>query len=81
MEIEKIYFIEEIKDVNNDNIEVFVENEDGYTYVISAATPQYFLEEMNQKKTNFLRPGPPVIIVKKIDKRNCYGSGTILCGG
>jgi len=31
MKIKRIEFAEEITDVNNDNIDVFVENEDGYT--------------------------------------------------
>ena len=68
MKIKRIEFAEEITDVNNDNIDVFVENEDGYTYTIGVGTPQDLLEEMNQEKTNFVRPGTIMIIVKKLTK-------------
>jgi len=68
MKIKRIEFAEEITDVNNDNIDVFVENEDGYTYTIGVGTPQDFLEEMEQEKTNFVRPGTRMIIVKKLTK-------------
>ncbi len=46
MKIKRIEFIEEITDVDNDNIDVLVENEDGYKYIIGVGTPQYLLEEM-----------------------------------
>lgn len=68
MKIKRIEFMEEIRDVDNDNIDVLVENEDGYTYIIVVGTPQDLLEEMNQEKTNFVRPGTPKIIVKKLTK-------------
>jgi len=66
MKIKRIEFAEEIRDVNNDNIDVFVENEDGYTYTVSVGTPQDLLEEMKQEKTNFVQPGTIMIIVKKL---------------
>ena len=62
MEIKKIEFMEEIRDVNNDNIDVLVENEDGFKYVIVVGTPQHLLEEMNQEKANFVRPGLQIIV-------------------
>ena len=68
MKIKRIEFMEEIRDVYNDNIDVLVENEDGYNYIISVGTPQDLLEEMNQEKSNFVRPGPSNIIVKKLTK-------------
>jgi division protein CdvB (Snf7/Vps24/ESCRT-III family) len=68
MKIKRIEFMEEITDVYNDNIDVLVENEDGYNYIISVGTPQNLLEEMNQEKANFVRPGTPKIIVKKLTK-------------
>jgi hypothetical protein len=68
MEIKRIEFVEEIKDVNNDNIDVFIENEDVYTYTITVGTSQDLLEEMKQEKPNFVRPGAPMIIVKKLTK-------------
>jgi len=66
MKIKKIRFFEEIKDVTNDNIDVGVENERGYTYIVTVGTPQDLLEEMNQEKTNFIGPYTPMIIVKSL---------------
>jgi hypothetical protein len=68
MKIKRIEFMEEIRDVINDNIDVIVENEDGYIYTVSVGTPLDLLEEMKQEKTNFVRPGTPMIIVKKLTK-------------
>jgi hypothetical protein len=68
MEITRIEFAEDIRDVDNDNIDVFVENEDGYTYTVTVGTPQDLLEEMNQRKRNFVQPGTLMIIVKKLTK-------------
>jgi hypothetical protein len=66
MKIKRIEFMEDITDVDNDNIDVLVENEDGYKYIIVVGTPQDLLEEMNQEKANYVRPGTPKIIVKKL---------------
>lgn len=66
MKIKKITFFEEIKDVTNDNIDVGVENETGYTYLVTVGTPQYLLEEMKEEKTNFIGPYTPMIIVKSL---------------
>jgi hypothetical protein len=68
MKIKRIEFMEEITDVDNDNIDVLVENENGYKYTISVGTPQDLLEEMNQEKSNYVRPGTPRIILKKLTK-------------
>jgi hypothetical protein len=68
MKIKRIEFMEEITDVDNDNIDVLVENENGYKYIISVGTPQDLLEEMNQEKSNYVRPGTPRIILKKLTK-------------
>jgi hypothetical protein len=70
MKIKDIQILEEITDIENDRIDVLVENEDGYNYIISVATPQDLLEEMNQEKANFVRPGCPKIIVKKLTKQS-----------
>ena len=68
MKIKRIEFMEEIRDADNDNIDVLVENEDGYKYIIGVGTPQDLLEEMNQEKANYVQPGTPNIIVKKLTK-------------
>jgi hypothetical protein len=66
MKIKKIEFVEEIKDPYVDNVDVFVENEDGYTYTIVVSTPGDLLDEMKQEKSNFVIPSSPKIIVKKL---------------
>jgi len=66
MLIKTIIFINEVKDVFNDNIDVGVDFEDGYSYTIVVGTPADLLEEIKQEKTNFIRPGAPMIIVKKL---------------
>ena len=48
MKIKRIKFMEEITNVDNDNIDVLVENQDGYKYIITVGTPKDLLEEMNQ---------------------------------
>lgn len=55
MKIKRIEFMEEITDIHNDSIDVLVENEDGYNYIIDVGTPQDLLEEMNQDKQNNLQ--------------------------
>ena len=68
MLIKSIKFAHEITDVDNDNVDVFVEHENGYTYTVVVGTPGDLLEEMDQEKTNFIKPGTPMIIVKKLTK-------------
>ena len=68
MKIKRIEFMEEITDLDNDNIDVLVENENGYNSIIDVGTPQNLLEEMNQEKANFVRLSTPKIIVKKLTK-------------
>ena len=68
MKIKRIEFMEDVRDVSKDNIDVLVEKEDGSNYIVTVGTPQDLLEEMSQEKTNFIRPGTPMIIVKKLTK-------------
>lgn len=66
MKIKKIEFAHEITDPYMDNLDVFVENEDGYTYTIIVSTPGDLLDEMEQEEINFIMPSAPIIIVKKL---------------
>ena len=81
MKIKRIEFLEDVKDASNDNIDVLVEKVDGSSFIVTVGTPQNFLEEMSQEKTNFIRPGVPMIIVKKLTKEivreaiGAYGEG------
>jgi hypothetical protein len=66
MKIKRIEFAHEIRDPYMDNLDVFVENEDGYTYTIIVSTPGDLVDQMEQEKMNFIRPDTPKIIVKKL---------------
>ena len=56
MRIKKIRFIDEVRDEYNDSIDVGVEFEDGYSYIIVVRKPNNLMEEMLQEKTNFIQP-------------------------
>ena len=44
MKIKKIEFAHKITNTHIDNLDVFVENEDGYTYTIIVSTPGDLLD-------------------------------------
>ena len=69
MKIKRIEFAHEITDPYMDNLDVFVENENGYTYTIVVSTPGDLLDQMEQEKINFIMPGTPKIIVKKLTEQ------------
>ena len=69
MKIKSIEIVEEIRDLELDSLDVLVESESGYTYVIVVTTPAYLEDEMTQEKTNFIKPCSPIVIVKKLTKQ------------
>ena len=60
--------LEDIADIENSNIDVFVELGDGYTYTVVVATAKNLESLMNKEKMNYFEPGAPFIIVKKLTK-------------
>ena len=48
-------YLEDIKDVENDNIDVFVEleNDNDYTYTVTVATAKNLESLINKKKLNY----------------------------
>lgn len=64
MKVKEIRFIDKIKDIYNDNVDVAIEMEDGYTYILTAATPQDLLEAV--KHENYIQPNAVNIIVKEL---------------
>ena len=66
MQLKDIDLLDEITDIYNDTIDVGVELADGTCYTICVATPQYFVEKMKDEKTDYIEPGSPTIIVKKL---------------
>ncbi len=61
-------FLEDITDIENCNIDVFVELEDGYTYTVVVATAKNIESLMDKERMNYFEPGYPLIIVKKLTK-------------
>jgi hypothetical protein len=60
--------IEDIDDIFDDNMDVSVDLENGRNYVVVIGTPKNLLKLMENEKSNFLSPGDPIIIVKKMTK-------------
>lgn len=73
MLVKKISFVrpnllEEIPDIEDYNLDVFVELEDGYTYTVVIATAKNIVSLMDKEKKDFSEPGDPFIIVRKLTK-------------
>jgi hypothetical protein len=69
MEVKKISFptqLKDIKDIDDDNIDVFVELDDGYIYTVVIATYKNLLSQMDAMKSDFLEAGSPFIIVRRL---------------
>ena len=59
-------YLEDITDIENGNIDVFVESEDAYTYTVVVATAKNIESLMDKERMNYFGPGYPFIIVKKL---------------
>ena len=71
MKVESITFLSDLKDVKDifdDNMDVSVNLENGKNYVVVVGTPKNLLRLMENEKSDFLSPGDPIIIVKKMTK-------------
>ncbi|MEX3618800.1 hypothetical protein [Paenibacillus glucanolyticus] len=62
--------LSEISNKENDNIDVFVELEDGYSITVVVSTPLNLLDQMNRDNINFIAPPQPEIIVKSLTEEN-----------
>lgn len=56
----------DIEDISDDNIDVFVDLEDGSSYTVVVATCKNVLSLMDKDKADFSEPGCPFIIVRKL---------------
>ena len=65
--------LSEIDCIDNDNVDVFIELEDGYKYTLVVITPKNIAKLMEQNKQCFLEAGSPMIIVKELT-RECIDS-------
>jgi len=69
MQIKKIDYptdLNKIKDITNDNIDVFVELENGHTYTLTISTPQNYYWYMEKEGLDYIPASPPDIIVKEL---------------
>ncbi len=58
-----------IEDIYDANLDVLVELEDGSEYAVIVGTPKNFLTLMNRHEMDFLKPGCPFIIVRKLSMK------------
>jgi hypothetical protein len=71
MKVKSITFLSDLKDVKDifdDNMDVSVNLENGRNYVLVVGTPKNLLRLMENEKSDFLSPGDPIVIVKKMTK-------------
>lgn len=71
MKIKSITFLSDFKDVEDifdDNMDVAVKLDDGHKYIVVVATQKNLLTLMDNEKSDFLSPGDPMIIVRKLTK-------------
>jgi hypothetical protein len=60
--------LKDVKDIFDDNMDVSVKLENGQNYVLVVGTPKNLLKLMENEKSDFLSPGDPIVIVKKMTK-------------
>ena len=63
-------YFDDIEDIENDNIDVFVELEDGVTYTLVVFTPKNYYWYMDNEGLDYIPPSPPDIIVRSLTKEN-----------
>ncbi|MGB7605592.1 MAG: hypothetical protein WBL93_08970 [Lutisporaceae bacterium] len=61
--------LSELKDIKDDNIDVFVELDDGITYTVVVSTPKNYYSYMEKENIDFYC-GVPDVIVKEITHDN-----------
>jgi hypothetical protein len=65
MRVKKISFpapLDDVQDVYNDNLDVFVDLQNGRSYTVVVATPKNLMDLMKKENSNFL----PLLIVTKL---------------
>jgi hypothetical protein len=62
--------LSKIKDIEDDNIDVFVELNDGMTYTLVVTTPKNLNTLMRNVDNNYIPAGPPFVIVKSLTEKN-----------
>lgn len=68
MKVINIYIPDDLEDsrIQNENVDVFVETDDGYTYTLSFATLKHIEFSMKKAGEKYDQPGYPFILVNKL---------------
>jgi len=84
MKVVKITYptpLSEIEEADNDNIDIFVELEDGNIYTLVITTPNNIKSLIEKSNQDFFDAGPPMLIVRELTERcitnavNSYSMG------
>ena len=62
--------LSKISNIKDDNVDVFVELDDGFTYNLVVSTPKNLETEMSREKSDFIAPGHPMVFVKELTDEN-----------
>lgn len=55
-------YLSSIENIENDNIDVFVELEDGVTYTMVVATPRNYYWYMDKEGLDYMPPSPQILL-------------------
>lgn len=58
--------LDKIVNTKDDNIDIFVELENGNTYTLTVCTPMHYYTYMKKEKIDFIPASPPDIIVMEL---------------
>jgi hypothetical protein len=62
--------LSEVNDIENDNIDIFVEADDGMTYTFVVTTPKNYYWYMDREGVDYIPASPPDIIVRSLTEGN-----------
>ena len=62
--------LSQITDIKDDNIDIFVKLDDGFSYTLVVCTPKNLETLMEKEELEYLPAMPPMIIVKELTEVN-----------
>ena len=82
MKIKEITYptaLNKIPNVLDDNIDVFVETEEGLHFTMTVCTPAFYMSWMEKEKLEFVPAAPPDVIVKELNHENIKNALETYC--
>ena len=72
MEIKKISYPTSLDNIDNqgDDIDIFVELDDGMVYTMTVSTPKNYYKYMDKEGIDYIPSAPPDIIVRRLTEEN-----------